>query len=161
MLSVLESRQGRVRTRPWCAVKHMLLEIELHRKLDEPRIASSLQLSELRCSDFNGNRLYLACRSDRAPERVYVVPEIEEVRAELDPHLLANGKRLQHRQIPNLITGTVRDVSPFISKRTLNEIAGKCAGIEERSWHTGFAIGIPDDIGSGRVKSDRATTIRI
>ena len=142
-------------------MKRMLLEIELHRKLNESRITSSLQLSELRRSDFNGNRLYLACGSDRPPERVYVVPQIEEVGAELDSHLLAHGKRLKHRQIPSLITGTVRDVSSFISIRTLNEIAGECAGIEERSWHAGFAIGIPDDIGSGGVKSHRAATIRI
>lgn len=67
--------------------KRALLEIQLQRKLNKARITSSLQLTELRCTDFNGNRLDLARRSDRPPERVHVVPQIEEMTAGIPSRL--------------------------------------------------------------------------
>src|SRR5258708_4463602 len=137
------------------------LEVQLHSELDETRRPGSLQRTELRRDQFDNNGLHLAGRSDRTPEAVHVVPDIEEVSPELNPHLLADGEGLQQRHVPSLVPVTVNDVSSFISKRALNEIAGKCTRVEESTRHTRLAVGIAYDIRSSAVEPDRAATVRV
>src|SRR5450759_79592 len=138
-----------------------LLEIELHSKLDEAWIPRGLQKTELRCAEFDRNGLHLAGRSDRTPEAVHMVPDIEEISPELNAHLLAHGEGLQQHYIPSLVPGTVNDVSSFIAKRALNEIAGKGTRVEESTSDTGLAVGIAYDIRPSAVVPDRAATVRV
>src|SRR5450759_1857214 len=137
------------------------LEIELHSKLDEAWIPRRLQRTELRSAQFDGHRLHLAGRSDRTPEGVYMVPDIEKVSPELNSHLLAHRKGLQQHYIPGLVPGTVNDVSSLIAKCPLGEIAGKCASVEESTGDTGLTVGIAYDIRPRTVKSHSAATVRV
>ena len=135
--------------------------VKLQRELNKSGVPRCLELSELRRAKFNGDRLYLTSSPDRSPKRIHMVEDIEEVCPELKPHLLMNGKGLKEGHIPGLQAGAANYVSAFVSKCTLNQVAGKSTSIEERPRHTRCGVRIPDYIGPGAVKPDGAAAVRI
>src|SRR5258708_35574193 len=93
------------------------LEVKLHGELDEAWVARTLPSAEVRRPQLHRNGLDLAGRTDRSPQTVHMVPDIEEVSPKLKAHLLANREGLQQSHVPGLVSGTMNDVSLFISKR--------------------------------------------
>jgi len=71
------------------------LEIKLQRELDQAWIAGCLKLSELRSADFDRHGFDLSGGANRPPQRVHVIPDVEEVGTELEVHLLTDRERLE------------------------------------------------------------------
>ena len=80
------------------------LEAELERELDEPRIPCRLDLSKLISTDFDGYWFNLTRSANWTPQRVHVVPDIEEVGTKFDAHSLTERKCFQERNVPILRT---------------------------------------------------------
>ena len=85
--------------------------------------------------------------------QVWMVPYIEQFRAELKTHLFANGELLDERQVPVLQSGTPNDVSTCVSKRPLGGIGDKGASVEYCSGEARRSVGISNNIGTRTIEN--------
>src|SRR5579862_5074763 len=106
------------------------LEIELHRELNETRIAGGLWLPELRVTKFDCQRFF-ADSAHRPQQWIDMVPNIEKFGAELEVHLLTNRKQFENRKIPILKARPTGDISTGIAEGEEGHVSGESAGIEQ------------------------------
>src|SRR5271156_3842399 len=81
-----------------------------------------------------------------------MVPDIEELGAKFEMHLLVNRKLFDEREIPVLQSRTANNVSPRISEGSKHGVGHEGAGVEQRSGKTVRAVRVPHHIRTRAVK---------
>src|SRR5579863_2298211 len=122
------------------------------------RGSRALREPKLRSSEFNRLRFF-SDQTHRLEYRVHMVPNVEELRAKLQVHLLANRERFEDGEIPVLESGAPNDIAPCIAKGEWDGVVDKGAGVEQRPRDTGFPVGIADEVRPDFIKSDAPSAV--
>src|SRR5271156_4289083 len=133
-------------------------EVKFQGKLDQSWSERRSRKSKLRSAALGG-KVFIGRRGIRELQ-VWMVPDIEELGAELEMHLFFDWKLLDEGQIPVLQSGSANDVSSRVSKSARHRVGDKRAGVKQRSRQATRAVRISHHIGT-RAIEDLASAIGI
>src|SRR5580692_1117104 len=133
-------------------------EVKFQCKLDQPRSQRRSGKSKLRSSAFSG-KVFVG-RRGISELQVRMVPDVEELGAELEMHLFFDWKLLDEGQIPILQARSQDGVSSRVSECAQLRVGHKRASIKQRSRQAMRPVRISHHVRT-RAIEDLAAAIRI
>src|ERR1700683_2713795 len=133
-------------------------EIKLQCELDLPRRARCQRKAEAGLAKLEWSGL-CADRAKLSKQIIYMIQHIEELRAEFEFLLFADGELFHRRGIPRLVSRTLDNIASGVAKGSKVRVVGKSAGIEKRSLNARLGIGIADQVGARTIVAHGAAAI--